>query len=185
MCRIQPSTVVKSLTGGTTLTSYSYLLHPSAWGRRLHFSTAGQETHDGNQATSVSNNDVMLLLEIQLTIDRRFTGRTDGMKCTVELTPSYWRAIAVFGHHQVCFVGLTILLHCLLLNLTFWHTDSTLWWLQLSIVPCATTVMLMLVRSGVRLGLSSAILWHVCVGVIMWMHDIPLRSVREATSIIF
>jgi hypothetical protein len=101
VCRIPPSAVVTSHTGRATVVSYSYLLHPTGWGRRSHFLTAAQEIPDETQDTAVSN-DVILVLDVQVLIDPSLGGAENEIDCTVELAPNYWRAVAVLGHHQVC-----------------------------------------------------------------------------------
>ena len=180
VCRIPPSAVVTSHTGGATVVSHSYLLHLTGWGRRSRFLTADQEIPEEAQATAVSN-DVILVVDVQLPIDPSLRGAKNEIDCTVELAPNYWRAIAVLGHHQVCLLFALVSMAPLGSEPHVVKACIMLRWLQLGVVPSAATVILMMARIGFRLGLSSGALWHVCIGVIIWMHDVPLHSVRAAT----
>ena len=100
--------MVTSYTSSAAVLSYSYLLNPTGWATRSRILTTGPEKI---QDTPVSN-DLTLILDMQLAVDKLSNGGAEiTLDCTVELAPNYWRAVAVFGHHQVCSFALAFMLH--------------------------------------------------------------------------
>jgi len=162
--------------------AYTYQLHPSGWVRRVPSSPLATDTIEKTATVSASD-DLVLVLDVAPIGGKIIAGDAGRrIECTVELAADYGRAVAQLGHHHVRTHDLLpVCLQLTAPKLTVAVRSSPLSSSssQLGVVPCATTLVLMMIRSGFNVWLPSALLWQVCcIGIIMWTHGIPLCLVR-------